>query len=69
MHTYLFFLWCYGASLTIVSIIAYCVNIPIFEISISNHYNVEKESPAVTLLMNINVLLYLAGTEIIAVVM
>lgn len=53
----------------IVSITAYCVNIPIFEISISNHYNVVKESPAVTLLMNINVLSYLAGTEIIAVVM
>lgn len=34
-----------------------------------NHYNVMKESPAVTLLMNINALLYLAGTEIIAVVM
>lgn len=41
----------------------------LFEKNYSNHYNVVKESPDVTLLMNINVLLYLAGTEIITVVM
>lgn len=71
MHTYLFF------SLGLLGFFNDCVHHgllcdysnTLFEITISNHYNVVKESPAVTSLMKINVLLYLAGTEIIAVVM
>lgn len=71
MHTYLFF------SLGLLGFFTDCVHHgllcdysnTLFEMTISNHYNAVQESPAVSSLMNINVLLYLAGTEIIAVVM